>query len=109
YLGDGFMAIFGVGDSGSNHAGDAVGAGREILCAVGQLNCDLAAKGRAPIQIGIGIHSGPAIVGSIGSPQRLEFTATGHTVNHASRMQGLTKTTGRPLLVTAAVDRKSVV
>src|SRR5436190_18936658 len=90
YLGDGFMAIFGVGDSGSNHAGEAVAAGREILSAVRQLNDDLAAKGRAPIQIGIGIHSGPAIVGSIGSPQRLEFTAIGNTVNIASRMQGLT-------------------
>jgi adenylate cyclase len=107
YLGDGFMAIFGVGESGSNHAGDAVAAGREILSAVRQLNNDLAAKGRAPIQIGIGIHSGPAIVGSIGSPQRLEFTAIGNTVNIASRMQGLTKTTGRPLLVTAAVRDRS--
>ena len=103
YLGDGFMAIFGAGDSGSNHAGDAVAAGREILTAVKKLNEDLAAKGRAPIQIGIGIHCGPAIVGSIGSPQRLEFTAIGNTVNIASRVEGLTKATGRPLLVTAAV------
>jgi len=107
YLGDGFMAIFGVGDSGFDHASDAVAAGREILSAVKQLNDDLAANGRAPIQIGIGIHSGPAIVGSIGSPQRLEFTAIGNTVNIASRMQGLTKTTGRPLLVTAAVRDRS--
>ena len=98
---------FGVGDSGSNHAGDAVAAGREILAAVRKLNDDLAAKARAPIQIGIGIHSGPAIVGSIGSPQRLEFTAIGNTVNIASRMQGLTKTTGKPLLVTAAVRDRS--
>jgi adenylate cyclase len=103
YLGDGFMAIFGAGDSGSNHAGDAVSSGCEILRAVTQLNEELAAKGRAPIQIGIGIHSGPAIVGSVGSPQRLEFTAMGNTVNVASRIQGLTKTAGRPLLVTEAV------
>jgi adenylate cyclase len=107
YLGDGFMAIFGVGDSRSNHAGDAVAAGREILLAVRELNNDLAVKSRAPIQIGIGIHSGPAIVGSIGSPQRLEFTAIGNTVNIASRMQGLTKTTGKALLVTAAVRDRS--
>ena len=103
YLGDGFMAIFGAGDSGSNHACDAVSAGCEILRAVKGLNDELAAKERAPIQIGIGIHSGPAIVGSVGSPQRLEFTAIGNTVNVASRIQGLTKTVGRPLLVTAAV------
>jgi adenylate cyclase len=107
YLGDGFMAIFGVGDSASNHASDAVAAGREIMLAVGKLNDDLAANGRAPIQIGIGIHSGPAIVGSIGSPQRLEFTAIGSTVNIASRMQGLTKAVERSLLVTAAVRDRS--
>ncbi len=103
YLGDGFMAIFGAGDSGSNHACDAVSAGCGILRAVKGLNDELAAKERAPIQIGIGIHSGPAIVGSVGSPQRLEFTAIGNTVNVASRIQGLTKTVGRPLLVTKAV------
>ena len=97
------MAIFGAGDSGSNHARDAVSAGCEIWCAVTGLNDELAAKGRAPIQIGIGIHSGPAIVGSVGSPQRLEFTAIGNTVNVASRIQSLTKTVGRPLLVTEAV------
>jgi adenylate cyclase len=107
YLGDGFMAIFGAGDSTSNHASDAVAAGQEILRAVRKLNDELAAQGRAPIQIGIGIHSGPAIVGSIGSPQRLEFTAIGNTVNIASRIQGLTKTAGKPLLVTAAVRDRS--
>jgi adenylate cyclase len=46
-------------------------------------------------------------VGSIGSPQRLEFTAIGNTVNIASRMQGLTKAMGRPLLVTATVRDRS--
>jgi len=107
YLGDGFMAIFGAGDSGSNHASDAVSSGCEILRAVNQLNDELAAKGRAPIQIGIGIHSGPAIVGSVGSPQRLEFTAIGNTVNVASRIQGLTKTVGRPLLVTETVRERA--
>src|SRR6476620_2437443 len=107
YLGDGFMAIFGAGDSASNHACDAVSAGCEILRAVKGLNDELAAKERAPIQIGIGIHSGPAIVGSVGSPQRLEFTAIGNTVNVASRIQGLTKTVGRPLLVTEAVRERA--
>jgi len=107
YLGDGFMAIFGAGDSDSNHARDAVAAGREILSAVEKLNVDLAKRDHAPIQIGIGIHSGPAIVGSIGSPQRLEFTAIGDTVNIASRVEGLTKIIGKPLLLTAAVHERS--
>jgi adenylate cyclase len=107
YLGDGFMAIFGAGDFDSNHARDAVSAGCKILRAVNELNEKLAAQTRAPIQIGIGIHSGPAIVGSVGSPQRLEFTAIGNTVNVASRVQGLTKTLSRPLLVTDAVREQS--
>ena len=107
YLGDGFMAIFGAGETDSKHACDAVSAGCEILRAVKGLNDELAVKERAPIQIGIGIHSGPAIVGSVGSPQRLEFTAMGNTVNIASRIQGLTKMVGRPLLVTAAVRERA--
>jgi adenylate cyclase len=107
YLGDGFMAIFGAGESDSDHAQDAVAAGREILSAVNRLNDELASKGHAPIRIGIGIHCGPAIVGSIGTPQRLEFTAIGNTVNIASRIEGLTKAVGRSLLVTAAVRDRS--
>jgi adenylate cyclase len=108
YLGDGFMAIFGAGaeDSQSNHAQDACAAGQQILVAVEDLNHDLIARGRAPLRIGVGIHSGPAIVGSIGSPQRLEFTAIGNTVNVASRIETLTKTVGRPMLITAAVRER---
>jgi adenylate cyclase len=103
YLGDGFMAIFGMGEVKSNHAEEAVTAGREILLAVDELNRDLVARSREPLRIGIGIHSGPAIVGSIGSPQRLEFTAIGNTVNIASRIESLTKTVGKPMLITEAV------
>jgi adenylate cyclase len=103
YLGDGFMAIFGTGELKSNHAQEAVTAGLEILLAVEALNRDLVARRREPLRIGIGIHSGPAIIGSIGSPQRLEFTAIGNTVNIASRIESLTKTVGKPMLITEAV------
>jgi adenylate cyclase len=49
------------------------------------------------------LHTGSAIVGSIGSPERLEFTAVGDTVNMTSRIEALTKTTGRSLLVSRQV------
>jgi len=103
YLGDGFMALFGAGDFEGNHADAAVGAGCDILISLDKLNQKLAGHGREPIRIGVGLHTGPAIVGSIGSPQRLEFTAIGNTVNVASRIESLTKTVGRPLLLTAEV------
>jgi adenylate cyclase len=103
YLGDGFMAVFGAGNSQSDHAENAVAAGRGILFAMDELNRNLTARGRDPLRIGIGIHSGRAIVGSIGSPQRLEFTVIGNTVNTASRVEALTKAVGKPLLITGAV------
>lgn len=106
YLGDGFMALFGAGGSESNHAENAVSAGQDILLAVDDLNRDLVGRGGIALQFGIGVHTGPAIVGSIGSPERLEFTAIGNTVNIASRVENLTKTVGKTMLVTAAVRER---
>lgn len=102
FLGDGFMALFGVGSHGPGHADDAVAAGREMLRALDDLNDGLAQRGEQPLAIGIGIHTGPAIVGSIGSPQRLEFTAIGGTVNLAARIEALTKEVGAPILISDA-------
>jgi adenylate cyclase len=100
FLGDGFMALFGIGADQVNHADEAVATGREMLTALEELNGTLVRDGHEPIAIGIGIHTGPAIVGSIGSPERLEFTAIGSAVNIASRIEGLTKVVRRTLLVT---------
>jgi len=100
FLGDGFMALFGIGVDGENHADEALATGRDLLSALEELNATLVRDGRERIAIGIGIHTGPAIVGSIGSPERLEFTAIGNAVNIASRIEALTKTIGRPLLFT---------
>ena len=73
-----------------------------MLSALEELNTRLLRENREPIAVGIGIHTGPAIVGSIGSPERLEFTAIGRAVNIASRIEGLTKTVHRSLLLTEA-------
>ncbi len=100
FLGDGFIALFGVGAGEDNHAATAVSAGRAMLVALDELNTSLTNSGREPIAIGIGIHTGPAVVGSIGSPQRMEFTAIGSTVNLASRIESLTKSLGTALLIT---------
>lgn len=105
FLGDGFIALFGIGPDSPGHATAAVRAGAEMLRGLVSLNERLARSCGDPLAIGVGIHTGPAIVGSIGSPDRLEFTAIGSTVNIASRIEGLTKTVGTPLLFTAATKR----
>ncbi|HYJ04569.1 MAG TPA: adenylate/guanylate cyclase domain-containing protein [Chthoniobacterales bacterium] len=105
FLGDGFMALFGIGVNGENHADEALATGRDMLAALEELNATLVREGREQMAIGIGIHTGPAIVGSIGSPERLEFTAIGSAVNIASRIEALTKTVKRPLLLTEGTAR----
>jgi adenylate cyclase len=100
FLGDGFLALFGVGGNSTTHADAAVAAARDMLDSLATLNRQLTLDGEAALAIGIGIHTGPAIVGSIGSPNRLEYTAIGSTVNFASRVQSLTKELGTQLLVT---------
>jgi adenylate cyclase len=106
FLGDGFLALFGVGGSLKAHADAAVAAALEMLHSLPRLNRELALGGEATLAIGIGIDTGPAIVGSIGSPNRLEYTAIGSTVNFASRVQGLTKELGTQLLVTESTRNR---
>jgi adenylate cyclase len=99
FLGDGFMALFGIGPNSQNHADDALAAGCAIERKLERLNLERVQRGEEPIGIGIGINTGRAIVGSIGSPERMEFTVIGNTVNIASRIELLNKTIGTTLLI----------
>jgi adenylate cyclase len=99
FLGDGFMALFGIGNSSRNHADDAFAAACSIQRTLERLNGERKSRGEDAIHIGIGINTGPAIVGSIGSPERMEFTVIGNTVNVASRIEALNKTLGTSLLL----------
>lgn len=105
FLGDGFMALFGVGDASQAHADQAVSAGLDMLSSLETINHYLEAQGQDPLAMGIGIHTGSAVVGSIGSSQRLEYTAIGDTVNIAARVESLTKEVGEPLLLTVATQQ----
>jgi len=102
FLGDGFMALFGVDSDTQDHADKAMAAGRDLERRLERLNLELAQRREEPIRIGIGINSGRAIVGSIGSPERMEFTVIGDTVNVASRIEGLNKTLDTTLLISKA-------
>jgi len=102
FLGDGLMALFGAGDPDCDHATMAVAAGRQMLDALEVLNGQLVKEQYDPLTMGIGIHTGTAVVGSIGSDRRCDYTAIGETVNIAARVESLTKTLRKPLLLTAA-------
>jgi adenylate cyclase len=91
FIGDGIMAVFGAPLDDPDAPQHAVQAAREMLRKLRPFNQQLASQGIEPVRIGIGIHSGEAVVGNIGSPQKTEYTAIGDVVNTASRIEGLNK------------------
>ncbi len=101
-MGDGFMSIFGATGQLEAHANGAVAAGQQMFAELPALNERIVALGFEKIKIGVGVNSGPTVVGSIGSPRRLEYTAIGDTVNTAARIEGMTKDLGAPMLVSEA-------
>lgn len=104
YIGDEVMAIFGAPLASSDHALRAVLAAVDMLKELQRFNAE---EGRnAPLRIGIGIATGPVIAGNVGSPQRLNYTVLGDTVNIASRLQGLTKEYGVPIIMNEAAYRQ---
>jgi adenylate cyclase len=100
FLGDGFMAVFGAPLQDPDAARHAVAAARQILA---DIDSRVAADKAWPLQVGIGLHIGPCVVGNVGSPRRKEFTVIGDTVNLASRLEQLTKQFGKRLIVSAAI------
>ena len=103
FIGDAIMAFWGAPVAHPDHAARAVAAALEMSAALEELRGELGELG-AELEIGIGIHSGSAVVGFIGSNDRLDYTAIGDTVNLASRVEGLTKGIARVLVTQATRD-----
>jgi adenylate cyclase len=99
FIGDAIMALFGVPFNGEHDADNALNVANGMVAALHKLNLERSAGGRDRIDIGIGIASGPVIVGNIGSPKRMEYTVIGDSVNLASRLEGVTKTYGCKVLI----------
>jgi len=98
FIGDCIMAIWGAPLDDAEHAKHAVACALEMVDTLGAFKRALGAEDSG-FDVGIGVHSGPAVVGLMGSQKRLEYTAIGDTVNLASRIEGLTKDAKRRVLV----------
>jgi len=103
FIGDGVMALFGVGSRPTEGCRQALVAARRMSENLRELNQSLANDVAEPLRIGIGIHAGPAIVGEMGHGRATSVTAVGDTVNTASRLETLTKEYNCQLVISDAV------
>jgi adenylate cyclase len=99
YIGDAVMAFWGAPVETHNHAEQAVLAGREMIQGLDEVNRILQERGfKHEIKIGVGINTGMATIGNIGSEQKKNYTIVGDAVNLASRLESITKEQKTPLL-----------
>jgi adenylate cyclase len=99
YTGDGLLAFWGAPLPCDDSADQAVGAALEVLRDLAALNERRAARGLSRLRMRIGIESGEAVVGEMGTRFRTAYTAIGECVNHASRLEAGAAEFGLPLLV----------
>ncbi len=105
FIGDGVMALFGIGGRPEIACAQAVDAARRMAQNLAELNTGLGDELKSPLKIGIGIHFGPAIVGDMGFGAAQSLTAIGDTVNIASRLETATKELACQLVVSDIVAK----
>ena len=103
FIGDGVMALFGLDSGVQAGCREALAAAKDMSERMQKLNRALVHDMPEPLRIGIGIHSGPAIVGEMGYGTAVSITAVGDSVNTASRIESLTKTYACELVISEAV------
>jgi adenylate cyclase len=101
YIGDGIMAIFNAPDDQSDHAERAVETAVAMVRKARELGPTWARLDSPDFRIGVGVATGPALVGMIGGPRRLDYTAIGETVNSAARIESANKELGSEILIAA--------
>jgi adenylate cyclase len=99
FIGDGIMAEFGAPLDDQKQEVHAIQAAIEMQRALQRLGDKWESEGKPRLQMGIGIHTGDAVVGNIGSEKRTEYTAIGDAVNVASRLEQATKTLNTPIVI----------
>ncbi len=99
FIGDSVMAFWGAPLEDADHALHAVQAAVAMQSAIDKLQPEFARLGVSEVRQRIGLHTGEAIVGNMGSDERFDYTALGDTVNLASRLEGVNKAYGTKILV----------
>jgi adenylate cyclase len=99
YIGDAIMALYNAPLPAADHAARAVRTALEFQRRTRAVSARWQARLGTELKSGVGIHTGEAVVGTMGSRQRLEYTAVGDTVNLASRLESLTKEYGVPIVI----------
>jgi adenylate cyclase len=99
YIGDAVMALFNAPLDVAGHAAHACRSALKMMLQLAELNRSFIARGIETIDIGIGINTGDAVVGNMGSAVRFDYTAIGDNVNLASRLEGLNKMYGTHIIV----------
>jgi class 3 adenylate cyclase len=99
FLGDALLCIF----EGTDSAHRAVACGVEMLAAVRAFNTQENQPPDQTVQIGIGLHTGPVILGTVGSPERMDSTVLGLTVNLAKRLEEITRPLGVDMIISDQV------
>jgi adenylate cyclase len=99
FVGDEIMALFNAPFDQADHELQAVRTGLELQRRVRDVSDRWIARCGSPVRIGVGVHTGEAVVGLVGSAQRVEYGAIGDTINLTSRLQGLTKEFTAPLII----------
>jgi class 3 adenylate cyclase len=90
FLGDGLFAVFGAPEAAADHAARAVACAIEMQLAREAHNREYFAKGWPPLEMGIGVNTGLAVVGNMGSNRRTKYGVVGHPVNLAARIESFT-------------------
>jgi len=99
FIGDAMMAIFNAPLDLIDHEDSAISCALDICDEIEFLNVELAKENKPPVAIGIGINTGEAIIGNMGSDTRFDYTAIGDSVNVAARLESATKEQGVGILI----------
>jgi adenylate cyclase len=107
FIGDSAMVFWNAPHSQPDHVERACRAALAAKAASDALNAQFEAEGLPPFRVRVGIHFGEAVVGNVGSEERMNYTVLGNSVNLAARLEGLNKEYGTSILVSEAVVRRA--